>query len=56
MSNTSEWKFKDGDCVFDDIQNEQIKIIGRYEDFGVNCYECKMDSGAIVYRKESELI
>ena len=56
MSNTADFKFNNGEMLFDDIQDEQVTIVGCYRDFGVNCYECKLDSGPIVYRKESELI
>ncbi len=52
----SDFKFKVGDEVFDDIQDEQIKITDAYRDFGVNCYECRMRNGLVVYRKENELI
>ncbi|QDP52104.1 MAG: hypothetical protein Unbinned706contig1000_48 [Prokaryotic dsDNA virus sp.] len=51
-----EFKFKVGDEVFDDTQDDQLEIVGCYRDFGVNCYECKMRTGLVVYRKESELI
>ena len=56
MSNTAEFKFNNGEELFDDIQDGQVTVIGRYRDWGINCYECKLDSGDIVYRKESELI
>ena len=56
VMNTAEFEFNIGYKAFDDIQDDQIEIVGKYRDFGVNCYECKTSNGDIVYRKESELI
>ena len=56
MRNTAEFEFNIGAILFDDIQDDQIEIVGRYRDGEVNCYECKTSTGTIVYRKESELI